>query len=169
MLRGAFDDGVATYGGASDATDLHGKATDFTLLDGAFLPANSVQRKVWRLQPDELSPGSWSLLRDDLDDCLRLDRPARSSVTTSGKYLGRHLSDFGRDTFQFHHNPDEPAGTFDATFEFTVPSLSGVYRWVRATAHSASPRRSVLSHTHSLNHTAALSSLAAYIAGSPSA
>lgn len=136
MLCGVFDDGVATCGGASDASELASCVFDFTLLDGAFLPARSVQRKVWRLQPDELSPGSLSIMRDDIDDCLRSDRAAVPTASTataaastsaveSHDYLGKNLSDYADDSYRFHHNTD---GTFDATFEFTVPSLSGVYR-----------------------------------------
>ena len=133
MLCGAFDDGVTTKG---DATELAGSVCDFTLLDGAFLPARSVQRKVWRLQPDELSPSSLSIMRDDIDDCLRLDCPAGSNASTaaatastsaveSHDYLGKKMSDYADDSYRFHHNTD---GTYDATFEFTVPALSGVYR-----------------------------------------
>lgn len=84
--------------------------TDITLLDGAFLPANSVQRKVWRLPPGEPSPSSLSLFRED-------------DVEHSNDYLGKNVSTL-HSCCQFHLCN----GAFDATFDFTVPSLSGVYR-----------------------------------------
>ena len=87
-----------------------------TLIDGAFLPANSVQQKVWRLDPDELYPSTLSLLREDV----------LCDASTHGEYLGKRLSDFADDRcFPFHHTPD---GTVEATCDFTVPALSGVYR-----------------------------------------
>ena len=85
-------------------------------IDGAFLPANSVQQKVWRLEPDELYPSTLSLLREDV----------LCDASTHGEYLGKRLSDFADDRcFPFHHTPD---GTVEATCDFTVPALSGVYR-----------------------------------------
>ena len=119
ILCDSFKIGVTIVGGASDAVATESASfKPITLLDGAFLPANTVQQKVWRLQEGE-SPSLLSLLRNVADGIS-------VGGQNSNDFLGKRLSDFGRRSFRFHQNSEE--GTFDAAVDFLVPDVSGVYR-----------------------------------------